>query len=353
MPSILDGYCSKSPLPRGEAEEEAREFLQIIEDSASYQFGMNHSIAYCMLGYLCAYFRHYHPLEFITSFLNNAANEDDIRNGTAYANKVGIKVTMPKFGLSRRDYFFNKSKGIIAKGLSSVKFIGNNVADELYNVSAGRTFDNFVDVLLMLGDTSLNTRQVDVLIKIDFFSDYGNQRELLRIADLYYNLFKSGTAKKIAKDKVEGSPLGSIISRFSIGNTKAGAQAKSFTILDMHSILVEVEKAMLSLGMSDLDDRTKMQNFEDIMGYAGYVSNIDADRPKLYITDVFQLVRKRDGKQFGYSVLTRSVGSGKESRFTVFNRVFNENPIKRGDMIYCRGFERDGQYFTLTKYDRI
>ena len=45
-----------------------------------------------MLGYLCAYFRHYHPLEFITSFLNNAANEDDIRNGTAYANKVGIKI---------------------------------------------------------------------------------------------------------------------------------------------------------------------------------------------------------------------------------------------------------------------
>lgn len=39
MPRILDGYCSKSPKPRDEAEQEAKQFLQVIEDSASYQFG--------------------------------------------------------------------------------------------------------------------------------------------------------------------------------------------------------------------------------------------------------------------------------------------------------------------------
>lgn len=39
MPSILEGYCQKSNKPREEAEQEAKEFLQIIEDSASYQFG--------------------------------------------------------------------------------------------------------------------------------------------------------------------------------------------------------------------------------------------------------------------------------------------------------------------------
>lgn len=39
MPSILEGYCAKSSESREKAEEEAKEFLQIIEDSASYQFG--------------------------------------------------------------------------------------------------------------------------------------------------------------------------------------------------------------------------------------------------------------------------------------------------------------------------
>ena len=39
MPSILNGYCKKSSQPKEIAEKEAKEFLQVIEDSASYQFG--------------------------------------------------------------------------------------------------------------------------------------------------------------------------------------------------------------------------------------------------------------------------------------------------------------------------
>lgn len=52
LPAILDGYCNKSQMPRNIAEEEAKKFIQIIKDSARYQFGMNHSLAYCMIGYL-------------------------------------------------------------------------------------------------------------------------------------------------------------------------------------------------------------------------------------------------------------------------------------------------------------
>ena len=39
LPKILDGYCKMSPQPREIAEQEAKQFLQIIEDSANYQFG--------------------------------------------------------------------------------------------------------------------------------------------------------------------------------------------------------------------------------------------------------------------------------------------------------------------------
>ena len=40
MPQILEGYCKMSDKPREVAEKEAKEFLQIIEDSANYQFGL-------------------------------------------------------------------------------------------------------------------------------------------------------------------------------------------------------------------------------------------------------------------------------------------------------------------------
>lgn len=39
LPSILEGYCKKSSQPRTVAESEAKEFIQIIEDSSNYQFG--------------------------------------------------------------------------------------------------------------------------------------------------------------------------------------------------------------------------------------------------------------------------------------------------------------------------
>lgn len=354
MPDILNGYCNKSPKSRAEAEEEAKEFLQIIEDSASYQFGYNHSIAYCLLGYLCAYLRYYHPLEFITSFLNNAANEDDIRNGTTYANRIGIKITMPKWGISKSEYFYDNKKNIIAKGLTSIKYMSAGNAEELYRLANEKKYTRFVDVLADIDkETSLNARQLDILIKLDFFSEFGNQRELLRIVDMYTDTFKKGDIKKINKDKVNGTVLEPIISKYAVGTTKSGGEAKSYTLLDIDSILKEVEDAIRAAKLEDLSLKLKVQNFADVMGYAGYISGNEEDRKKLYVSDVYELCRKKDGVQFGYSIITKSIGSGKDSRFTVFNRVYNKDPIKKGDIILCKGYNRDGQYFQLTAYDKV
>lgn len=354
MPVILDGYCKKSEKPQDMAEGEAKEFIQIIEDASSYMFGYNHSIAYCLLGYLCAYYRYYHPLEFLTSFLNNAANDDDIKSGTAYAGRLGIKVTMPKWGYSKGEFFFNREDNLISKGLSSVRYIGDAVAEELYELAHKTRCNTFVDLLKCIdSESSLNTRQLDVLIKIDFFSDFGNQRELLRITELFYDVFKCGEAKQIKKTEIDGTPLESIVKKYAVGTTKSGGAAKSYTLLDVMSILREAEGLVRAVGMDDLSDIIKVRNFYDIMGYIGYVSGKEEDRRKLYVTEVKPLHRKSDNKQFGYSIFTKSIGSGKESRFTVFSKVFNSDPIAEGDIIYCQCFERDGGYFRLTAYEKI
>jgi hypothetical protein len=89
------------------------------------------------------------------------------------------------------------------------------------------------------------------------------------------------------------------------------------------------------------------------MGYIGYVSGKEEDRRKLYVTEVKPLHRKSDNKKFGYSVFTKSIGSGKESRFTVFSKVYDKDPIKEGDIINCIGFQKDGEYFKLTSYSKV
>lgn len=354
LPSILEGYCSKSNQPREVAEQEAKEFLQVIEDSASYQFGYNHSIAYCLLGYLCGYYRHYYPLAFLTSFLNNAANEDDIRNGTEYAKKIDIPVTMPKWGVSRGDYSFDEERNVIAKGLSSVKYMSTQLADEMYDLAHSARFDHFVDVLYGLdAKTSINSRQLDILIKLDFFSEFGNQRELLRINSLFADTFKKGCAKQLAKRLVDGTPLEPLIRKYAVGVTKSGGEAKNYTLFDTHAVLIEAEALVKAAGFPDLDDVTKVNNFIEVMGYAGYCSGKQEDRRKLYVTDIWPLTDKKNGSVWGRGVSTVSIGSGKASRMTVRESNYKKQPFQKGDVVYCASFSKKGTYFWMDEYRRL
>ena len=353
LPSILEGYCSKSSRERSVAENEAKEFLQIIEDSASYQFGYNHSVAYCLLGYLCGYFRHYYPMEFITAFLNNAQNDDDISNGTELMKVYGVKIANPKWGVSRGGYFFDRENKTVYKGMSSIKYVGEAVSNELFELSQSKQYTYFMELLADMEEhTSLDSRQLDLLIKIDFFKEFGNQRELFRIVEMF-NMFKKGQAKQIKKTLVDGTPLEPIVKKYAVGVTRSGGEAKSYTLLDVMSILRGAEEAVKSLHMEDLNDITKVRNFYDVMGYIGYTSDKPEDRKKLYITGIKPLHRKRDDKLFGYSLFTKSIGSGKESRFTVFCKVFDKEPVQKGDIIYCKAWERDGAYFRMLDYEKV
>ena len=157
----------------------------------------------------------------------------------------------------------------------------------------------------------------------------------------------------MSKSKVDGTPYEQVFKKYAVGTTKSGGVSKNYILLDVDSIMFECEDLIKQVGMPDLEDIVKVRNFADIMGYVGYVSNKEEDCPKLYIIDIYQLCRKKDNKQFGYSVITKSIGSGIEARFTVFNRVYDANPIAKGDIILCKGYKRDGQYFTMTAYDKI
>ena len=357
LPEIEERFVSYSSTHYDISEDRCREVIkpviQVILDASSYAFSWNHALPYSAIGYICGYLRYYHPYEFLTTALNIFSdNTDKTSDITKYAQKVGIEVTMPKWGISKSTYAFDKEKHKISKNLTSIKFMSEALADEMFTVAHEREYERFVDVLRTLEKTSINSRQLDILIKLDFFSEFGNQRELLRITSLFYDVFNRGQAKKISKEKVDGTPLESIVNKYSVGTTKAGGIAKSYTLLDVDSILREAEDAIKAVHMEDLSDILKVRNFADVMGYVGYVSGKEEDRRKLYVLETYPLVRKKDGKQFGYSVVTKSIGSGKESRFTVVNSLYNKEPINKGDIIYCKNFERNGQYFRLTQYNK-
>ena len=200
MPGILEGYCRKSDKPREVAEEEAKAFLQIIEDSASYQFGFNHATGYSLVGYLCAYYRYYYPIEFCTAFLNCSKTEDDFNAGVSLAKHKGFKILSAKFGVSRAGFSFDKKENAIYKSIDSIKGLNTQVAEEMYELRNNH-YRYFTDLLYDLkAKTTLRSNQLDVLIKLNFFSDFGDPNKLLYVAERFNSL---ATIKTLKRDKAE------------------------------------------------------------------------------------------------------------------------------------------------------
>ena len=187
MPEILDGYCRNSSKPRAEAEEEAKEFLKVIEDASAYSFGYNHATGYSLLSYLCGYYKHYYPEQFVAAYLKNAANDDDINTGRAMAKRRGIRMTKPRFCQDNRTFYIDPVNHTISDALSSIKGVGLKDAEALWNLK-DRRYDTFVELLrdMTLYPGALNTAVIEKLIKLDYFGEFGNIRYLL---DLYHEFY--------------------------------------------------------------------------------------------------------------------------------------------------------------------
>lgn len=189
MPEILDGYCKNSDKPREEAEEEAKQFLKVIEDSSEYSFNYNHAVGYSLLSYMCAFLRHHYPEQFIAAYLKDAANDDDINTGRAMAKARGIRMTKPVFRQDNRTFHIDPANHTISDALSSIKGIGLKDAEALMTLASGE-YSCFMELLraMVMMPGALNISVIEKLIKLDYFREFGNINQLLYL----YNEFLYG-----------------------------------------------------------------------------------------------------------------------------------------------------------------
>lgn len=267
LPKILDGYCSKSDKPRDVAEEEAKAFLKVIEDASSYQFGYNHSVAYSIMSYLCGYFRYYYPTEFCTSFLNCAKNDDDIFNGTDLAIKRGCTIRNPKFRYSKSEFGCDPENKIIYKGIGSIKDIGKNCGDLLYELKDNH-YDSFLDLLKAIKDDSrADKTELDILTKIDFFAEFGAINDLILLTDLYNKYYKS---KVLAKEKLSSAEL-------EIARRHCGKESdKQLRDIDNIALIYDL------FNLYEKKPTTEYTKLHYELKYLGYSSIVISDADKSY-----------------------------------------------------------------------
>lgn len=204
IPQIKAGFAKTMAEQYGMSQEESdkviADFIQVIMDASNYLFSLNHSQPYSYEGYVSGWLRYHYPLQFLTVALNiNQGKEEKTGALTAYAHKVGISIKPPKFRHSRSAYFCDIKTNCIYKGLGSIKYMSSQVAEALYGMR-DMQFENFVDVLFALQQIKdrPDSRQLDILIKIGYFEEFGPAKALL----LGWEIFsKFCLSKKISLDK--------------------------------------------------------------------------------------------------------------------------------------------------------
>ena len=323
MPSILEGYCSKSDKPRSVAEEEAKAFLQIIEDSSNYQFGFNHSTGYSMIGYTCAYMRYYYPKQFIAAYLNNANNEEDIVNGTNLAQSKGIEILPAKFGHSKDIYLPDEKENKIYKGVASIKFLNSDVANALYDMRE-QNFDSFIDVIKAFPG---NSRQLDILIKLSYFEEFGSIGTLLREVEMY-NAY--GSKKLLKKDKC--NLPSELLSKY------CTETEKQWRVQDQDGFIREL------CGMIPKNCSVPIQSiFQWQQEYLGYISYKDETKKNVgYVLNV--------NTKYSPKITVYAIDTGTTEVYKMPKKMYEKNPFNKGCLLNFHWEQRpksklvDGQW---------
>lgn len=310
-----------------------------------------------MLGYVCAYLRRYHPNEFIASLLGNAANFDDTANAAELAGSRKTPIHSARYGRSQGNYFYDEETGTITKGTGSIKHLNAECGKALYDLAHEKRHNTFMDLLFDISARKiLDTRQRDILIKLDFFEEFGNMKTLLEISRIF-DYFKQGTAKTIKREQITDEML-PLYRGVADDKTKSGAPAKSLKILDMPELLNRFEALVKEKNLPDFTFKEKMANQMEYLGYIDLTTGREEDRKKLIVTDLFPLRSKRTCKIWTYVISVKSLGSGKESRWNIRPSIYNYKPFQKGDILLYRKHTKEhaknGQdYLWLDVYDLV
>lgn len=351
LPIIKEGWEKNAKVKYNLTDEQSDKiinpFLQCILDATRYSFSLVHSLSYSCISYECAYLRYHYPLQYLTSCLN-AWNGDDDKTAEAinYANSRKVKILAPKFRHAKAEYFYDLTTNSIYKGTSSIKGLNAGYSDFLYSLK-DNAYKTFTDLLYDIQASGMPRDQVETLIKLDYFEEFGTCKELATIFK-QFQFFKKGEAKTIAKSKIPDEITMSIIKR------NANETEKQFNKLNCHNILNEIEQYIMTMNLGDVDIKTKIANQLEYMGYIGIKTDKPEDRPKIVILDMKVMKQREAVEPWGVIIDAQSIGSGKRSSYTVPYKLYKQARFKKTDVIKIRDWYKNKRgYFYITDYEFI
>lgn len=312
--------------PINKLEEIFGPIKQGILDATRYAFSWNHSDAYSVTGYICGYLRYYYPLEFITCALNIFKDNDEKMIAISnYAKKVGIDIQLPTFDHFGADFTYDKESGAIFKGISSIKYMNNTVVKDLNKIKSNGC-KTFIDILKQISYTKIDTRQLDILIKINFFNKFGGINELLAQVELFNKFYDR---KQMYKNEVKNFDISAdIIMKYSSQTDKL------YKISDSVGLLNEIIKNYSFIKTTPLD----IARFQ--LECLGFISVV---LPRL--DEKYYLLTNREKNWFTLYQLK----TGDTLKIKSRSNIIESNPVEIGDLINVIEIKQEPRYYKNEK----
>ena len=319
---LLEGWEKQVGKPEG-----FEETWKVVEDAAHYSFNASHSLSYAYDSLYGAYLKSHYPLEYYTVALNYY-RDDSSRTGklTKELKHYGISLEKPKFRYSIDEYFMDKENNKIYKGTQAIKFLNKECSLFLYSLK-DKEYKTFTDFLVDAttqrsaeNKSYINSRQMEILIKLQYFQEFGNNKKLFTVYEYFKKLFDK---KILAKDKIEELGLLQYINQVDgITETK-----KQYKVDDMNKLLYLIEE---NIPNESFDIKSQAEFEFEALGYISMT--YDVDKSICYILDV--------EKKYTPRISLYCLSNGKMITCKINKTLFKNNPLKKGMVIKALKFEK-------------
>ena len=316
-------------------EDGFEETWHVVEDAAKYSFNCSHSLSYAYDSLYGAYLKSHYPLEYYSVALNYYnGDEERTKKLISELPYFNISLKKPTFRYSKSTYFMDKETNTIYKGTSAIKFLNAPASDYLYSLRDNK-YNDFVDLLIQItndkddeGRAYINSRQLEILIKLQFFEEFGHNGKLLDVYKAFTSLYGR---KVIQKDKISELPVSlDIVAENALTETD-----KQYRDVNIEKILHEYEKSVPNNNLK-VSEQIKFEM--EILGYIN-TTYPEAERSICLVKDI--------DTKFTPKATIYCLKNGKEIECKINKKTFKAKPFKKNILIKANGFEKKPKWIKV------
>lgn len=240
----------------------------------------------------------------------------------------------PTFGHSSSEYTFDRATNTIYQGLESVKDLSSGIGEklaEVENAFAPTGKNRFMDVVWALKLAGIGNKQIEILISIGYFKDFGNPNKLQKIFEIA-SMLKFGELTWLSNEKK--------ITIFGNRDDEVAQYAehrteKNWRVKDGKGLIGLVEDIIQK---QDIQPPALSDRLATWKEYLGYVPALGSNyRSLLYVSEPPRpLYAKKSGKLWAYSVMAISLRTAEVHEWTIPREMYVHN-VREGDLLRVIG----------------